>query len=114
MWNTAPAPPLLGSLGSRKSGVRAQLSLGGSLEGAGDSQGLQLGLTQVFVCTAGTRETELTLGLSHENAMRGRAAPENTSILRIVKEHFTNSTSFRQRDLRDTRKLRPGEGEGLA
>ena len=49
-----------------------QLSLGESLEGAGGSKRLQLGLTQVFVCTAGTRETELTLGLFHENAMRAK------------------------------------------
>lgn len=69
MWETATALPPA-HLACRESAVGAQLSLGGSLEGAGDSQGLQLGLTQVFVCTAGTRETELTLGLSHENAMR--------------------------------------------
>lgn len=69
VWGTAPAFPLPYPA-CRESVVGAQLSPGEALEGAGDSQRLQLGLTQVFVCTAGTRETELTLGLSHENAMR--------------------------------------------
>lgn len=58
---------------SHPAGVSSlQLTLGESLEGAEDAQRLQLGLTQVFVCTAGTRATELTLGLSHENAMRAK------------------------------------------